>query len=287
MAQAGAAAPQATNPNRPAALAARAATPAGAVDAALPTFDVVSIKPYGPNNLRISIRTNPDGVAVSGMPMHMILREAFGVTNDRLLGEPAWVATNRYDIEAKVAPDDAAKLKQLTQEQRWAMLLPVLEDRCALKFHHETRQLTVYTLVVAKGGAKLQVSKPTDPSAKQTPGRGPSSAGMSVGDQGFTMTGHGVSMASIARMISLQLGSTVVDKTGMTEKYDYTLSFVPDESMKAGILLPGSGGGAPPPEAEGPSIFTALQEQLGLKLVAQKQPVDVIVIDHMEQPTAN
>ena len=288
VAQAGAAAPQAPNPNRPAALAARAAAPAGAVDAALPTFDVVSIKPYGPNNLRISIRTNPDGIAVSGMPMHMILREAFGVTNDRLLGEPAWVATNRYDVDAKVAPEDAPKFKQLADRQKWEMLLPVLQDRCALKFHHETRELTVYTLVVAKGGPKLQVSMPADLSAKQTPGQNPSSAGMSVSENLFTMTGHGASMASIARWISLDLGSTVIDKTGLTEKYDYTLSYVPDESMKAGILPPGSsGGGAPPPEGEGPSIFTALQEQLGLKLVAQKQPGDVIVIDHMEQPTAN
>ncbi len=253
----------------------------------LPTFDVVSIKPYGPNTLRISIRTKPDGVAVSGMPMHMILREAFGVTNDQLLGEPAWVTTSRYDVDAKVMPEDAPKFKLLTDQQQWQMLLPVLEDRCALKFHHESRELTVYRLVVAKGGPKMQVSMPTDPSAKQTPGRNPSSAGVSVSENLFTLTGHGASMTSIVRWISMQLGSAVIDKTGLTEKYDYTLSFVPDDSMKAAILPPGSGGVAPPPESDGPSIFTALQEQLGLKLVAEKQPVDVIVIDHMEQPTAN
>ena len=94
-------------------------------------------------------------------------------------------------------------------------------------------------------------------------------------------------MASIMRWISLEIGSTVVDKTGLTGSYDYSLSFAPDDSMKAEMLPPGSSGGAPPPEAEGPSIFTALQEQLRLKLVAEKQPVDVIVIDHLEQPTAN
>jgi len=280
-AQAGAAAPQATNPAPPAA-------PAGAVDAAMPTFDVVSIKPYGPSTLRISIHTKPDGVAVSGMPMHMILREAFGVTNDRLLGEPAWVATSRYDVDAKVTPEDAPKFKPLTDQQQWQMLLPVLEDRCALKFHHETRELAVYTLVVAKGGPKMQVSKPADPSANSAPGQNPSSAGMSVSEKEFTMTGRGASMASIVRWISMQLGSTVIDKTGLTENYDYTLSFVPDDSMKAGILPPGgNSGSALPPDAESPSIFAALPEQLGLKLVAQKEPVDVIVIDHMDQPTAN
>jgi uncharacterized protein (TIGR03435 family) len=252
-----------------------------------PAFDVASIKPYGPTNLRISIHTNPDGIAVSGMPMHMILREAFGVTDDRLLGEPAWVTTSRYDVDAKVTPEDVPKFKQLTDMEKWQMLLPVLGDRCALKFHHETRELTVYTLVVARGGPKLQVSKPADPNANSASGRSAGSAGMSVSEKEFTMTGHGASMTSIARWISLDLGSTVIDKTGLTGNYDYTLSFAPDESMKAAVLPPGSSGGAPPPEAEGPSIFTALQEQLGLKLVAQKEPVDVIVIDHMEQPTAN
>jgi uncharacterized protein (TIGR03435 family) len=253
----------------------------------LPAFDVASIKPYAPNTLRISIRTNPDGVAVSGMPMHMILREAFGVTDDRLLGEPAWVTTSRYDVDAKVTPEDVPKFKQLTEMEKWQMLLPVLGDRCALKFHHEIRDLTIYTLVVAKGGPKLQVSKTADPNANPAPGRGTGSAGMSVSEKEFTMTGHGASMTSIAHWISLVIGSTVADKTGLTESYDYTLSFAPDESMKAAVLPPGSSGGAPPPEADGPSIFAALQEQLGLKLVAQKEPVDVIVIDHMEQPTAN
>ncbi len=269
-------------------LAARGAAQTQSSPAPLPAFDVVSIKPYGPNTLRISIHTKPDGVAVSGMPMHMILREAFGVTNDRLLGEPAWVTTSRYDVDAKVTPEDAPKFKALTDEQQWQMLLPVLGDRCALKFHHETRELTVYTLVVAKGGLKIQVSTPADPNEKQTPGRNPSSAGMSVSEKLFTMTGHRASMTSIVRWISMQLGSTVIDKTGLTEDYDYKLSFVPDDSMKAGILPPGSNGSSTlPPDAEGPSIFTALPEQLGLKLVAQKQPLDVIVIDHMEPPTEN
>jgi uncharacterized protein (TIGR03435 family) len=255
----------------------------------LPAFDVVSIKPYGRNDLRIGIHTKPDGVAISGgIPMHMILREAFGVTNDRLLGEPAWVTTSRYDVDAKVAPEDAPKFRQLTLEQQWAMLLPVLGERCALKFHHETRELSVYTLVIAKSGLKMQRSISAGNATGPAVERKPASAGMSVGDSGFTMTGHGASMASIVHMVAMQLGSTVVDKTGLTESYDYTLSFAPDESMKAGILPPGSsGGGTPPPEPEGPSIFTALQEQLGLRLVARKEPVDVIVIDHMNQPTAN
>src|SRR5208283_5367529 len=98
---------------------------------------------------------------------------------------PAWVTTSRYDVDAKVTPEDAPKFKPLTDQQQWQMLLPVLEDRCALKFHHETRELTVYTLVVARGGSRMQVSKPVDLSAKQTPGQNPSSVGMSVSEKLF------------------------------------------------------------------------------------------------------
>ncbi|MGB7266478.1 MAG: M56 family metallopeptidase [Terracidiphilus sp.] len=253
----------------------------------LPKFDVVSIKPYGPSQMMIRIDTKPDGISVSGMPMHMIVREAFGVTNDRLLGEPDWVNAERYDIDAKVAPEDVPKLKGLTPQQRWEMLLPVLVERCGLKFHHETRNLTVYTLVVAKGGPKLTPSTLAGDSTKVAPERHQSSMGLSVGDKGMTLSAHGASIESIARWISLQIGSTVVDKTGLTGTYDYRLEFAPDESMRGVVLPHGAGGDSPPPEADGPSIFTALQEQLGLKLVAEKQSVDVVVIDGMERPTAN
>lgn len=249
----------------------------------LPAFDVASIKPYSKSDMMIGVRTTDDGVTISSMPMHMIIREAFGVTNDRLLGEPGWVGTSRYDVEAKVAPEDAPKLKQLSQEQRWAMLVPVLEDRCALKFHHETRNLTVYTLVVAKGGPKLQPSDPAGVATKQTGLRNK----MSIGDKGFTMDIRHASMTSIARMLSRQIGSTVVDKTGLTGTYDFTLEFAPENRASMPMMRPHDGSDSPAPEAQGPSIFTALQEQLGLKLEAKKEPVDVVVIDHIEQPSAN
>jgi bla regulator protein blaR1 len=235
----------------------------------------------------INIRTTPDGVSVSGMPMHMVLREAFGVTNDQLLGEPGWVATDRYDVEAKVSPEDAPKLKQLSNEQRWTMLLPVLEERCQLKFHHETKELTVYMLMIAKGGLKMQPEGNAAPSGPMGPGPGnvtppPPPPGPGAG---MFFTARSETMESLAHMLSRTLGSPVIDKTGLTGKYDYRLQFAPDDSVRASTPTPM--GSAPPPETDGPSIFTALQEQLGLKLVAQKQQVDVIVIDHMEQPTPN
>jgi len=248
--------------------------------------------------MMMRIQMTADGISATGLQMHMILREAFGTTNDQLLHEPDWVNAKRYNIEAKVAPDDAPRLKGMTPQQRWAMLLPVLEDRCALKFDRETRTLAVYDLVIAKGGLKM---KPSDPKAAPGPGPGaglppppppPGAPGpgqtrmtANAGGGGMFMMGRAATMAAIVRMISMTVGSTVVDKTGLTGKYDYTLQFAPDENMRAGIPPPP--GGAPPPDAEGPSFFAAIQEQLGLKLEAHKEPVDVIVIDHLEEPTAN
>jgi uncharacterized protein (TIGR03435 family) len=289
-AYAGASALQVTNPAAP---AGPAAQPQGGSAQPL-AFDVVSIRPYPRNNMMISIRTTPDGVSVSGMPMHMVLREAFGVTNDQLLGEPDWVATDRYDVEGKVAPEDAPKLKQLSNEQRWTLLLPALEERCNLKFHHETKELTVYMLVIAKGGLKMQPAQPVGNVAPSGPmGSGPGNVSAPPSPPpppgpgaGMFFTARSATMDSLVHMLARTLGNPVIDKTGLTGKYDLRLQFAPDDNVRASMPPPAMGG-APPPETDGPSIFTALQEQLGLKLVAQKQPVDVIVIDHMERPTAN
>lgn len=271
----------------------------------LPRFDVVSFKPYKAGAMMVGIRLMPDGLTITGMPLFMMVREAFGLSDDRILNEPGWVRTERYDVAAKVDPADASKLEKLDQEQRWAMMLPVLEDRCGLKFHHETRTLEVYTLVEAKGGLKL---KPADPAkngdamgAAGQPGAtsAASSSGgvkamgqffMRMSAQGMSLNAHGVPMPALARMLSLQLGSTVLDKTGLTGKYDYKLNWAPDRAP--GGMQPGPEGGpspasSAPPEAAGPSLVTALQEQLGLKLEARKEAVDVVVIDHIEKPSPN
>jgi bla regulator protein blaR1 len=256
----------------------------------LPKFDVVSIKPHKDEGMkmRVGVTDTPDGFTAGGLPMRMLIRQAFGVSDDRVLNEPDWTRSARYDIQAKVAPEDASKFNQLTDTQQWQMLVPVLEERCALKFHHETRRLTVYTLEVAKGGVKMQLAKAPEAATAEPGQRGTAAiAGMSIGDNGLTMTAHGATMALLSHMISMQIGSTVIDKTGLTGSYDYTLQFAPDENMLAGMRPPPSGDGAPPPEAQSPSIFAALQEQIGLKLELKKEPVDVIVIDHIEQPTTN
>jgi uncharacterized protein (TIGR03435 family) len=298
----------------------------------LPKFDVASIKPHKdePNGMmRIGFGVTPDGARADGVPLQMIVTQAFGVSRDRILNEPDWVKSTRYDMEAKVSPEDAPKLKGLTQRQRGVMLLPVLEDRFGLKFHHETRELNVYTLVVAKGGPKLKTAQP-DQAEDGPPGgngdRGPMTArpdhggpplGGKPGDggpmpapragqsfmrmspQGMTLEGRSVPIGTMVEFLSRELGATVIDKTGLADKYDYTLNFISENR--------GFGFGPPPPPppsapSDGPapsgspesapadtppSLVDAVQQQLGLKLVQQKEPVDVIVIDHIEQPSAN
>ncbi len=291
----------------------QAATPA----AQPPAFDVVSIKTHKDEGMmmRIGINATPDGFQADGVPLQLLIRQAFGFSEDRILNEPDWAKSARFDINAKVAPEDAPKLKALSGQQRFAMLLPVLEDRFGLKYHHETKELQVYTLVVAKGGPKLKESAPAEsgagaspappplpPGASGAPGGAgsisPRGAGgprtlMRMSTQGMTLDAREATMASLSQLISQQIGGTVVDKTGLSGKYDFTLSFLPDSGgmgpmgMRPPGAEPGQGGGAQSQEPVGPSLFTAVQEQLGLRLVAEKEPVDVVVIDHIEQPSEN
>jgi uncharacterized protein (TIGR03435 family) len=292
----GQAQPAAQNPSPAATASASApqATPAAPgkdASAALPAFEVVSIKPNKSGSMMMRIMATPDGTSISGLTVHMMLREAFGISDDQLQGEPGWLDSDRFDIEAKVAPDDVPKYEALKPNQRWAMLLSVFEDRFALKFHHETKDLTQYVLVVAKGGLKMKEAAPgeTYPNGPKTPDGKPGGAGMMRMGPG-EFTAQAIPISGLVRSLSFQLHSTVLDRTGLTGKYDIDLTWAPDESE--GMMRPPDGGtpgtGNPaPPSTTGPSIFTALEEQLGLKLEAHKEPGDVIVIDHIEQPSAN
>jgi uncharacterized protein (TIGR03435 family) len=287
LSQAGAAAQQAASPPAslpPMPLADTA--PASAASVALPPWDVSTVKPASPDARGSMFGFTPDGIRITNVPLWTAVREAFGLNDDRLFGGPAWAKTSMFDVEAKVAPEDAPKLKEMKIEQRRAMMVSLLEERFGLKYHHETRELPMYELVVAKCGVKMQASKPDPPAADGGELRGNHSLFMH-GRGHLESTGMG--MPGLVRVLSGQLGRTVVDKTGLPGNYDYKLDWTPDDTasqmMKGGN--PAAGDNAAPPDAAGPTLFTALEEQLGLKLEATKGPVDVIVIDELQQPTAN
>jgi uncharacterized protein (TIGR03435 family) len=260
-------------------------------------WDAATIKPSAPDQRGSMINFTQDGIRIINVPLQVILREAFGVEDDHIFGWPSWTKTTMLDVEAKVAPDDAAKLKALSTDQRKEMLVQLFEDRCNLKLHHETRELSVYELVVAKSGVKMQASKPDppkaqtpDPAADPVPGAAPAPSRHMLMMHG---RGHiesvGTGMPSLAHILSGMLGRTVVDKTGLTGNFDYKLDWTPDEGA---LAMTKSGDPAPNDTASalensGPSLFTAVQEQLGLKLDAVKTQADVIVIDQIEPPTAN
>jgi uncharacterized protein (TIGR03435 family) len=267
------------------AAAAQAPAPAqgaAGASAALPSWDVSAVKPSDPNARQSMLWFVPDGVKIVNLPLVMAVRWGFDLQDDRIFGLPGWAKTARFDIEAKVSPEEAPKLKEMKLDQRREMLLSLLQDRFGLKYHHEGRELPLYDLVVAKGGVKMTASKPDAPGSE---GHG----------QRMLMMGHGhleskgTGTADLARALSQELGRTVVDKTGLTGNFDYKLDWTPDDAPSAMTTVASAapGDSAAAPDTAGPSLFTAVQEQLGLKLEATKGPVDVVVIDQLNQPTAN
>jgi uncharacterized protein (TIGR03435 family) len=209
------------------------------------------------------------------------------------LGGPGWIDNKRYDVEGKIPDAMLAQMQKspakLRREQTLLMVQSLLAERFKLVAHVETRVMPVYDLVVAKGGPKLTVAKemqPGDnaPPPPTAPGKPPSPADMRQGimvlaktKNVMEMTAKGQTLDSFAQMPFFGLESPVVNKTGLTGKYDFTLDWARDQDGPPDSQV----------DAEAPGLFTAIEEQLGLKLVAAKGPVEVIVIDHIELPSEN
>jgi bla regulator protein blaR1 len=247
----------------------------------LPTFEVASVKASDPNANGPRLMYKADGIAMSDFPLALLFRYAFNIEDDRLIGLPAWVKSSHFDIDAKVTPEDAPKLKSLSYAQRNTMVIGLLVDRFGLKYHRETRALPVYELVIAKGGVKMQAAKEQDPATAVHL--------MSFGAPS-EIDSTAAKVGKLAHMLSVKLGRTVVDKTGLTGDFDFTLTWTPDIAASATASL-GDASSASNDDSgddpDSPSLFTALKEQLGLKLVSAKDPEEVIVIDHIEQPSTN
>jgi uncharacterized protein (TIGR03435 family) len=178
------------------------------------------------------------------------------------------------------------------------MMQKLLEERFKLKVHIETKELPVYALTAAKSGLGLpqpkegscitpDLNSPMPPLPGQTPCGRPM---VVISPSGARMTGGKISMPALTDILSNMLGRAVIDRTGSTGTFDIQLEFTPDQALAGIPLLAGPADAyrpAPSADTAGPSIFSALQEQLGLKLESAKGPVDVLVIDHVERPTAN
>lgn len=252
-------------------------------------YDVASIKPNKSGTNTVRLMFTPDGLSATNGTAQMLVDVAYGVENNQISGAPSWLNSERCDIEAKMDRSTADELRKLDEEQRRVQTQKMLQALLAL--HRETKELPIYALVVAKDGPKLQEAKPGDtyPNGIKSPD-GPAGAGMMfMGREG--LRAQGIPIENLVRHLSRQLGRTVVDRTGLTGKYDFTLKWTADERQAPMLrgaegTQPGSGGTSEP-ESSGPSIFTAIQEQLGLKLESQKGPVEILVIDHVERPSEN
>lgn len=190
------------------------------------------------------------------------------------------MGSERYDITAKAEGDGSPSPEQLRP-----MVQALLADRFKLAVHRGTKELSMYALVVGKNGPKLKENHDVEPDAPSpTGGRRLRGAQFRMG-RGL-ISGQRVPMTMLASQLAQQLGRAVVDKTGLKGNYDFSLEWTPEEGLPLGPKEGGSD--APPPsDASGPSIYTALQEQLGLKLEATKGPVEILVIDHIEKASEN
>jgi uncharacterized protein (TIGR03435 family) len=297
----------------------RAQTPT--VDAKPPAFEVASIKPNKSGDGRIGVGFAPGGrFTANNITLGVLLGQAYrlqggrGNNNPQILNAPGWISSDHFDIVAKadanVPPDQFPEL-----------IKSLLIERFKLAAHIESRELQVYALVVARSDGKLgpglrpasaecaamiaargrsgpPPGGPGDPGGRDSAGgvgRGPigpplPGQPMPCGMIRFgpgSLTAGGTPIAQLATSLAPWVNRIVVDKTGLTGPFEVDLTWTPDQMPQGG---PGAGPGGPPPggfppiDPNGPSIFTAVQEQLGLKLDSTKSPVDVVVIDHVERP---
>ena len=236
-------------------------------------FEVASIKPGDPDSQMFRIGSMPGGkFSAINASLKLLIQTAYDVRSHQISGGPNWIDSAKFDIDAK--PDSAAPIPAgpAGGPQIRSMLQSLLEERFKLKLHRELRAESTYELVLTRGGPKLQVA--TD-SLKQE------RRGLRMGRGQFTGTAAPISI--LVNQLSQQLGRSVVDKTGLTGLYDFDLKWTPE----SGEFQFGPADAGSPPDPAGPSIFTAIQEQLGLKLESTKSPVDVLVIDSAERPSEN
>jgi uncharacterized protein (TIGR03435 family) len=238
-------------------------------------FEVAAIRPNpGDTTGHSHIWSSPsDGhFKAQNVTAMALIQFAFAVPETRIAGGPGWMKSAKFDLEAKSDPAIDQQLRGLNsgeaRERKQRMLQALLADRFALKVHEETRVLPVYAMVVAKSGPRFQPSNVNGTTVNN-------------GRNYITVQGSDHTIRLLAEQLAKTLGRVVVDKTGLDGRFDLTLRWTPDDPGFAGP------GAASADSGSGPSIFTAIQEQLGLKLESGKGPVPILVIDRLDMPSAN
>ncbi len=227
-----------------------------------PTFDVATIKLSDPASHRQGINTRGNHIGAQGQTLTSLMMFAYGVHHQQIVGGPAWMSDDKYDIDGVADVPGEPGLKQMQE-----MFRKLMVDRFGLQFHADKREITYYAIRVAKGGAKLPKSTSADDEPPDQTGNGDA--------KGMSMKFTNNSMSDFRLGMQYFLDKPVVNETGLEGRYTFVLKWAPDDLK-----------GVPDADTP-PGLFTAIQEQLGLKLEVAKGPVDVMVMDRVLRPSAN
>jgi uncharacterized protein (TIGR03435 family) len=236
-----------------------------------PAFDAVLIKPSAPDARGGGFNLSPGRLTAKNQSLKELVRFAYGIHDYQLSGGLGWTETERYEAVATFPGET-------TNARRAQMMQTMLADRFALAIHRESKEVAGYALVTGKNGSKLHAAESEQP-------------GMMLGRSAIsgqrTLNATKSRMTDLASILADLLGKPVDDKTGLEGLFDFAMEWTPD-AVSERSLKPGAERQEPPSDGQtGPSIFTALQETLGLKLETKKVTVETVVIDHSEKPSAN
>ncbi|MGC2637585.1 MAG: TIGR03435 family protein [Acidobacteriaceae bacterium] len=266
----------------------------------LPSFEVAAIRPDDSGPYHTALDASNDSYKIENLTLSDLIMTAFGArSRAQVVGGPDKRMGERFDINARISQDDVARLKKMprqdSERMEQLMLQALLADRFQLKVHNESRELPVFALIVVKGGPKFHASDPPpaemvqpDQAAQDSGKPNPHGEGtwMRSDSKHAELKAYRSTMESLASILSNQSetgGRFVIDKTGLAGVYDYSLQWVPEYLAANAKALNSSADAGP----AGPTLFTALEDQLGLKLESQKAPVEIVVVDHVEEPSAN
>jgi uncharacterized protein (TIGR03435 family) len=242
-----------------------------------PVFDAFEVATVKPSDLELAagrfIRMQTANQFVArNCSLRMLISAAYNLSPQSVSGGPAWIDSDRYEIVAKSPGNVRPNL-----DDQMAMLRRLLADRFNLMFHRTTKQLPIYSLRLAKNGSKLKESAVSPDASPE----GPPPLVFVIFPEAVRLPGRYATTAELASVLQrAALDRPVVDQTGLSGRYDFDLEFSPDENLFGGALPKNNDGTRP-------SLFTAIQEQLGLKLEAKKGPVEIVVIDRAEHPSEN